>query len=147
MTYEEIINAISSTQVGADPLFEAISFASDRLLDEGREDFQALDVTIRLLDASKRGVLNESGREAVSLLVSDCGLFPYTDTAGFKTFNKAVVAAHTLDLNGSITLHSKQMEALLYLLQGDNVILSAPTSFGKSLIVDALTLPPPFNPG
>ena len=29
------------------------------------------------------------------------------------------------------------MQVLLWLLDGDNVILSAPTSFGKSLLVDA----------
>jgi hypothetical protein len=34
-------------------------------------------------------------------------------------------------------MHSKQMQVLLWLLDGDNVILSAPTSFGKSLLVDA----------
>ncbi len=30
-----------------------------------------------------------------------------------------------------------QMQVLLWLLDGDNVILSAPTSFGKSFLVDA----------
>lgn len=42
-----------------------------------------------------------------------------------------------MELREKFYLHSKQMQVLLWLLDGDNVILSAPTSFGKSLLVDA----------
>lgn len=36
-----------------------------------------------------------------------------------------------------VTLHSEQSLVLKHLLDGDNLAVSAPTSFGKSLIIDA----------
>ena len=46
-------------------------------------------------------------------------------------------AATIPSLNG-IVLHRKQFEILDALQRGNNVILSAPTSFGKSVLIDAL---------
>lgn len=39
---------------------------------------------------------------------------------------------------GGLTFHKGQVEALNILLSGRNLVLSAPTSFGKSLLIDAL---------
>ena len=39
---------------------------------------------------------------------------------------------------GGIIFHRVQAEVYWHLVEGENVILSAPTSFGKSLIIDAL---------
>jgi superfamily II DNA or RNA helicase len=39
---------------------------------------------------------------------------------------------------GGVTFHREQIKALDALLAGRNLILSAPTSFGKSLLIDAL---------
>ena len=39
---------------------------------------------------------------------------------------------------GGITFHREQIAALNTLLSGRNLVLSAPTSFGKSLLIDAL---------
>lgn len=37
-----------------------------------------------------------------------------------------------------IVFHQKQAEVYVRLLAGENVVLSAPTSFGKSLLIDAM---------
>ena len=44
-----------------------------------------------------------------------------------------------------VTLHRKQAQALKTLLDGENLILSAPTSFGKSLLIDAAIASGRFN--
>ncbi len=49
-----------------------------------------------------------------------------------------VADAVTVDELDGITLHREQITALNTLLSGRNLILSAPTSFGKSVLIDAL---------
>jgi hypothetical protein len=71
------------------------------------------------------------------LLAEECGLYPYIDINHFGHLSQSVIEAHAINLDEKLYLHSKQMQILLWLLDGDNVVLSAPTSFGKSLLVDA----------
>jgi len=54
---------------------------------------------------------------------------------------EAIVAgAVTIPELGGIALHREQVEALNILLAGKNLVLSAPTSFGKSVLIDAVIL-------
>ena len=54
-------------------------------------------------------------------------------------YERLIVRAATIDELG-IALHREQFSALGALLNGENLILSAPTSFGKSILIDALLL-------
>ncbi len=121
----------------SDQVFDAIFEAASALNDSDREEEAALEIAIRLLEARRNGQIPDGCRDAVNLLAEECGLYPYivSDRLGFLT--QAVVEAHAVQLHGKVYLHSKQMQILLWLLAGDNVVLSAPTSFGKSLLVDA----------
>jgi late competence protein required for DNA uptake (superfamily II DNA/RNA helicase) len=78
--------------------------------------------------------------DVVDALVRELGLFPYLD--GENLDDPALLARETLRLadldDGSIVLHAAQAGVYARLLAGDNVILSAPTSFGKSLVIDAI---------
>ncbi|WP_133160349.1 DEAD/DEAH box helicase [Cryobacterium zongtaii] len=77
----------------------------------------------------------------VDSLCASFGLFPYMSTSvGEGSIEALAVEYHTpQDLaKEGFTFHAKQQEVYQRLMDGENVILSAPTSFGKSAILDAL---------
>ncbi|TXJ41554.1 DEAD/DEAH box helicase [Brachyspira aalborgi] len=69
------------------------------------------------------------------------GIYPYLEkyikTAIFE--DKLVYSLFNLNINNEdVILHREQLKVLNLLLKGENIVLSAPTSFGKSYIIDAL---------
>jgi len=126
-----------SEKLSSDQVFEAIFEAGSLLNDGDRgENSDSLEVAIRLLDAIKNGQVPDSMIEVIEHLAEECGLYPYIDADEFNFITQTIVSAHTVQLEQDVKLHAKQMEILLWLLGGDNVVLSAPTSFGKTLLVD-----------
>ncbi len=119
-------------------VFDAIFAAGSVLSDSDREAEAALEIAIRLLEARRNGQVPQDCIEAVEFLVEECGLYPYVEAERFGLLTQTVIEAHAVKLDEKLYLHSKQMQILLWLLEGDSVVLSAPTSFGKSLLVDAL---------
>jgi hypothetical protein len=75
-------------------------------------------------------------------LVRSVGLFPYADPTTLGTAERLAYEYHRADglsLDGEdIVFHREQAEVFRSLASGENLVLSAPTSFGKSLVVDAL---------
>lgn len=84
------------------------------------------------------------GGEAALLdaLVRKLGLFPYVpEDAPLSAADALALEAHRSPAaDGEVIFHAMQAAVYWRLLEGQNVILSAPTSFGKSLIIDALLL-------
>jgi len=76
--------------------------------------------------------------EPFSALARAVGLWNYIDRTTADPADRIVAEAVTAPELGGITFHREQVAALTKLLSGDNLILSAPTSFGKSLLIDAL---------
>lgn len=135
---ERLRNLDMNETLSADDVFEAMADAGALLCESSdREDDTALEIAIRLLEARRKGQVSADCHDVVEMLAEECGLYPYVDSGKFSLFNQAIIEAHSVQLDGKQYLHAKQMEVLLHLLQGDNVILSAPTSFGKSMLVDA----------
>jgi Helicase conserved C-terminal domain len=67
------------------------------------------------------------------------GLFPYADPELLDLRDHLAYEYHRpLNMNGELVFHREQYDVYRRLLAGENVILSAPTSFGKSRIIDAL---------
>ncbi|TAX87144.1 DEAD/DEAH box helicase (plasmid) [Rhizobium leguminosarum] len=96
-----------------------------------------MEITIRLLDANDRGALPAYANDIVMHLTETVGLFPYLkDWAPAPALRKLVINSHRVIRDKPFTFHSEQMEIFLSLLDGNNVVLSAPTSFGKSAILD-----------
>lgn len=99
------------------------------------------DRLIRFLDQFNAGSDNEQA--IVDSLCVHFGLFPYM-TQGSKRLSTAEAMAFEfhrpfVDLgNENFVFHSDQAKVYYRLLDGESVILSAPTSFGKSVILDAL---------
>lgn len=79
-----------------------------------------------------------SYREIFSTLARSAGLWNYIDTDTADVRDEIIAEAVTVPALGGVTLHREQVAALNTLLSGKNLILSAPTSFGKSLLIDAL---------
>jgi hypothetical protein len=111
-------------------------------IDLGRE------LVIRLLE--KQEQLNHGYREIIDDLVMQVGLYPYVfdqDRLGDLSLRNALMhAAHRAEgLMDDFVLHSAQAKVLRFLLSGESVILSAPTSFGKSLLIDIIISSKNFN--
>lgn len=66
------------------------------------------------------------------------GLYPYLDQDALSPMDRIGLEAHRpLGIKG-VVLHQKQLEVYARLMAGENIVLSAPTSFGKSLLIDAV---------
>jgi hypothetical protein len=66
------------------------------------------------------------------------GLYPYVERAGLPTSDLIAIEVNRASLpDGDYVMHREQARLLRKLVRRENLILSAPTSFGKSLLVDA----------
>ncbi len=108
-------------------------------VDLGRE------LVIRLLDVQAQ--LGQDYQEIVNDLVIQVGLYPYVTKLDELSLKNALMhAAHQADgVMESFVLHSAQARVLRKLMAGESVILSAPTSFGKSLLIDIIIAAKEFN--
>lgn len=104
---------------------------------ENSKKAEARSMVINLLDKLRR-----DGNEYTPLInhvIREVGLFPYIDPKTALWEDQVVVEAFKANVGDEapVTLHSAQSHVLKRLLLGDNIAVSAPTSFGKSFIVDA----------
>ncbi|MDX2147949.1 MAG: DEAD/DEAH box helicase [Planctomycetota bacterium] len=74
------------------------------------------------------------------------GLFPYADPTDLDAADLLAYEFHRPEgYDEDIVFHRVQSQVYRYLLAGDNVILSAPTSFGKSKVIDAMVASGKFD--
>jgi hypothetical protein len=71
-------------------------------------------------------------------LVRQRGLYPYLSQNELGFGASVALEIHRPENLVDVVFHSAQASVYQQLLAGNNVILSAPTSFGKSLIIDAM---------
>lgn len=115
-------------------LAELSSFTS--LASDDDELQLARELLIRVLD---RKAVFESYAPIVQTLLRIVGLFPYLDAAESDVATLIATETHRpVAMPKDIVFTTKQAEVYRSLMAGRNVILSAPTSFGKSLIIDAI---------
>lgn len=140
MNSEELQHSSANPRALATQPFEILQAAADLLVtsETGNDALIARQVIIQCRE--HREALPEPLREVVDALIRELGLFPYL--VGADLDDQALLSRETLRLSGladgSIVLHTAQASVYARLLAGDNVILSAPTSFGKSLVIDAV---------
>jgi hypothetical protein len=98
----------------------------------------SLDLIIRLIDQRDRleNVLAGS-RAMIDAIARQAGLYPYVQGKGSWRDELAVELMRAPGLSG-IIFHIEQALVFHKLAEGRSIILSAPTSFGKSLLIDAL---------
>ena len=99
----------------------------------------AREMVIRALEQRD---LFDNASGMLDVLAQHVGLFPYAKTEELGFIDHLAHEAHAplhLEIKGDrIIFHSEQAEVYRSLMDGQSVVLSAPTSFGKSLVIDAL---------
>jgi len=100
------------------------------------EEQQAQDMILRALEMREQFLV---GREVLDGLVRQFGLFQYLDPDDLSVPDQIAYEVHRpAHMGERIVFHRPQAEVYWTLLSGENVVLSAPTSFGKSLIIEAI---------
>lgn len=115
------------------------------LLVSGKE-LEGRNELIKLLDYHLSNEINYS--PIVNHLIRETGLYPYIDRKTANWDDKFVREVFKVDIGGGEekTLHREQSYLLKKLLDGKDIAVSAPTSFGKSFVIDAfISLKHPRN--
>lgn len=101
----------------------------------GKAD-EARDLVLRALEHSRSF---SKTRIVLDSVIRSVGLFPYIDPEQLGLKDRIAYEFHRpLKMDDDFVFHREQAEIYRRLLAGESVILSAPTSFGKSRIIDAL---------
>jgi hypothetical protein len=108
-----------------------------RHLAEDPEAERTQDLVILALD--RKDSFPENLHPIIDAFVVELGLYPYLDPVTLCTadliryeFNRP------LDFDKDLVFHRAQSEVYRLLMEGESVVLNAPTSFGKSLLIDAV---------
>jgi reverse gyrase len=107
---------------------------------------RAREELIKLLDHCKSE--NIPYNELINHLIRQLGLYPYLHTETSSWQDKFIHEAFKVNIGGhkTRTLHREQSSVLKDLISGKNLAIIAPTSFGKSFIIDAfIALKQPKN--
>jgi hypothetical protein len=91
-----------------------------------------------LLHALDRRTNLDRVQPMVDALIRQHGLFPYLEPETLGAADRLAYEAHRPAGADDLVFHAKQAEVYRLLADGHNVVLSAPTSFGKSLIIDGI---------
>ncbi|KRW63065.1 hypothetical protein AO724_12625 [Aeromonas allosaccharophila] len=111
--------------------------AINRLLSNPVSHDQGRDLIVRALDARERF---SDHTTILKNMVRKSGLFPYLkkEFANLTPDDLRVLDLYRTPFSDSFVFHSMQFRIFDLLKAGKNVVLSAPTSMGKSAIVDSL---------
>lgn len=141
--YEEIINILQTSSKLTNE--ECFSFAKKVSLMLGSADDQinifGRDIIVHVLDN-----WDKIPKEFASIwvdLIESCGFYPYLEKEQSKLHLNDLATnirkeLHlSKNLNGKY-LHDEQLRALNIFNSGKNLVISAPTSFGKSLLIEEI---------
>lgn len=101
------------------------------------QENEARQELIKLLDYHNNNDL--AYNPLVNHLIRETGLFPYLEPETSNWEERFIYNAFKVDVGEEkpLTLHREQSFLLKRLLEGKNIAVSAPTSFGKSFVIDA----------
>lgn len=137
-TIEQLTASLRS-QIEGSSFDSAQSFAIARdLCTLFNNDENSVDARELLLQAME--FRDAFGGAAIILdgLIRKVGLFPYLQADQLSLADLLAYEAHRAEgLGDDIVFHRAQAHVFTLLMNGENVALSAPTSFGKSLLIDA----------
>ncbi|TDB59514.1 DEAD/DEAH box helicase [Arundinibacter roseus] len=124
-------------------IFETCQTINEYLNSE--KEVQARNELIRLLDFHDINKIEYS--PLVNHLIRETGLYPYIKPETANWSDRFVYEVFKVDIGGiQSTLHREQSSLLKRLVSGENIVVSAPTSFGKSFVIDAfIAINEPIN--
>jgi hypothetical protein len=116
-------------------VFEQCQTINELLIAHKEND--ARQELIKLLDFHESNKIGYT--PLVNHLIRETGLFPYLEPETSNWEERFVYDVFKVDVGESepLTLHREQSLLLKKLLEGKNIAVSAPTSFGKSFVIDA----------
>lgn len=116
------------------PIFQEVT----RLANKEQTSAIARDLIIRLLP--HKALLSDGYDDLLDALVREVGLYPYADQRKNTGIEEQMLfEAHRVHgVRQEWFFHSLQLSVFQEIMNGRNVVLSAPTSVGKSLVIDAV---------
>lgn len=101
------------------------------------DELSARNKLIKVLDFHEQENIEYS--PLINHLIRETGLYPYLDPNTSSWQDRYIYETFKVDIGSEkpITLHREQSLLLKKLIEGKNIAVSAPTSFGKSFVVDA----------
>ena len=104
-------------------------------INEGKVDNARNLVIKALADIGKN---NKKFPPVLNNFIRSVGLYPYLNLDAASWQEKFVYESFKVDVGGeNVTLHKEQSSLLKKLIDGKDIAVSAPTSFGKSFVVDS----------
>lgn len=136
MQYNEVISALKRDDIASKEMFAILKSISQLVNDKGNIA-KGRDLIIRLL--ARRDLLDAFETRILTSLVRAVGLYPYmSEVIEFAEIDdRMAYELHRPD-NIPEVFHSLQARIYYQLRSGVNVVLSASTSVGKSLVIDAI---------
>ena len=129
----DLANLSSRDFIAANP-FEALSIVAD-YLNAGRSN-EGRELLFHLME---QDAIPDGMCSIQDSLLESLGLYPYLNPTDLRsTSGQIAYEAHRPLGDDKIVLHEGQLDAYVHLMNGESVVLSAPTSFGKSLLIDVL---------
>ena len=137
MSVDSPIELSDPRSIEADP-FRAAQFLASMVSRAAIGEFDDMKAQEAVLYAlENKACFGECG-VIVEGLARARGLYPYIVNDDLSVREVLALEAHRPEGMHDVVLHRKQAEVYQRLLDGESVVLSAPTSFGKSLLIDAL---------
>jgi len=130
--YESALKYIGSKdRFDFEESFQILSFIN-RLYSSDIHDGR--DLIIRLLE--KDSCIDSRCTELLNDIIESYGLYPYIDDQLLKGSSSLRYEMHKSPYLKNVFLHEEQFEISTALQSDKSVVLSAPTSFGKSLLIE-----------
>ncbi len=134
MTPDEVLEVLRSPAAVARNPFSLLRGLANAAASDDDERTQEL-----LLRALEHRSHFGGAAQVLDDLVRQVGLFPYLDPEQLSLRDRIAHEFHKPEnMDPGIVFHRVQAEVYRLLMDGVNVVLSAPTSFGKSLLIDAV---------
>lgn len=131
----EINNLLKQNAINSENSFSVIKSIASNLNQKNEVYLQ--EVILRVIEQRE---LFQTYQPVINDFARAIGLFPYLDPEQLNLADKIAYEFHRpigVDQD-NIVFHRAQARVYFELLEGKNVILSAPTSFGKSLVIDTV---------
>ena len=134
----EILSILIKEKLSFENSFKLAQICSSLIKEN---DIEANNIAVRVLNSW--GNINEQTKDIWADIIETIGFYPYLNndnvSSYFKNFSGEIrKGRHQSDTLKGKFLHEGQLD-LLKILNGDkNLIVSAPTSFGKSLLIEEI---------
>jgi hypothetical protein len=138
MNYETIKNSLATlSDEGASTV--DVLLAINAIVNRSNSEWEGRDLVIRALD--KFALFDAVEQSLLLNMVRAVGLFPYITPhlSNMALSDRLAYEAHRVEgVEPGLVFHHLQAHVFSLIMQGQNVVLSASTSVGKSLVIDAV---------